>query len=113
MKTLGRVLIILAVFSILAGLMVTIVNASGMNQPNFDSDGAQTEFRPSNDSEGGLPFPSEEERTERGDFVGSRWAFGLIKNVGVIAVLVAVIVWPRNAMKRKRKMSAIGPADEK
>jgi hypothetical protein len=35
MKTIGRILIILAVFIALSGLMVVAVNASGANAPDF------------------------------------------------------------------------------
>ena len=102
MKTLRRILIILAVFSILAGLMVTVVNASGANAPDFD---AVPQFRPEGNG-GGLRPEGDENRPERGEggFGGSRWIFGLIKNVGVMAVLVTAVVWPKNiAKKNKRK----------
>ncbi len=103
MKTLGRIFIILFAFILLSGLMVTSVNAVGMNMPDFD-DGEQTEFRPQGGEEGGLPFRPEGEHFERGERGGgSRWAFGLVKNVGVLSVLVVAVAWPRSLAKKKKR----------
>ena len=104
MKTLIRTLVILAVFFALSGAMVMAVNASGANAPDFDGeprfrlDGGE-EFRP---PEGGEFRPERGDREERGV---PRWMFGLIKNVGVIAVLVMVIAWPRSLAKKKKKQA--------
>lgn len=111
MKTLGRIFIILFAFVLLSGLMVTAVNASGMNQPNFNGSGERTEFRPQGQGaeEGGLPFRPDGERSEgreHGGPSGGRWMFGAIKNVGVVAVLVTVIAWPRSVAKKKKRVTA-------
>jgi hypothetical protein len=114
MKTIGRILIILVVFSALSGLMVLAVNASGSNTPNFD--GAPAQFRPQGDGDGirleGDQFNPEggqtrPERGERGDTGGPRWMFGLVKNVGVMALLVTLVVLPKSIAKNKRKQAAI------
>jgi hypothetical protein len=114
MKTLGRILIILVVFSALSGLMVLAVNASGSNAPNFD--GAPAQLRPQGDGDGIRPegdqFNPEggefrPERGERGGAGGSRWMFGLVKNVGLMALLVTLIVLPKSIAKKKRKQAAI------
>lgn len=104
MKTLGRIFILSFVFVLLSGLMIMAVNASGMNAPDFGRDRAgQTEFRPpQGDEENGGPFRPE---GERGGFGSSRWIFGMVKNVGVIAVLVTAIVWPKSILRRKRRLS--------
>ncbi len=105
MKTLGRIFIILFAFVLLSGLMVTAVNASGMNQPNFD--GERTEFRPQGGEEGEFPFRPEggHEEGERGERGGGGfgWIFGAIKNVGVISVLVVLIALPRSIAKNKKR----------
>jgi hypothetical protein len=103
MKTIGRILIILAVFSIFAGLMVVAVNASGSNAPAADD---TRQFRPAVD---GIRPEGDGNRPERGDrgAGGSRWMFGLVKNIGVMALLVTVIVWPKSVAKKKRKQAAI------
>jgi hypothetical protein len=106
MKILGRTFIILFAFVLLSGLMVAAVNAAGINQPDFT--GERTEFRPQGGEEGGLPFRPEGEhedgeRGERGAPGGFRWMFGAVKNVGIIAVLVAFIAWPRSAAKKKKR----------
>jgi hypothetical protein len=98
MKILGRILIIATAFSIVAGLIVTIVNASGSNAPGF---GGPTQFRPEGNRDGFRP-----ERGERFEG-GPRWLGGVIKNVGVIALLVTVIVWPKSVARKKKKLNGI------
>lgn len=119
MKTLGRILIILVVFIALSALMVIGVNASGLNQADFRPEGG--EFRPSgelgdfppppgfNPEEGGGRVRPEgfedhdhEERGEGGFGFGGLM-FGAARNTLIIAVLVVLIVVPRNAMKQKKK----------
>jgi hypothetical protein len=117
MKIIGRVLIILAVFSALSGLMVLAVNASGTNSPDFT--GAPQQFRPEGDGggdfvrpEGNAPnFEGRQDRPERGERGGSRWMFGLVKNMGVMAVLVTLIALPKNIAKKKRKQAAVNSAN--
>ncbi len=115
MKTIGRILIILAVFLAVSGLMVVAVNASGANAPDFDGD---AQFRPGGENgtrpegngvmpEGGQNRP---ERHEGGPGGGPRWMFGLIKNMGVMAVVVVLIAWPRSAAKKKKKQAGITSA---
>jgi hypothetical protein len=105
MKTLGRVLVICFVFTLVAGVIILAVNASGMNAPDFRSNGlAQPEFRPpGGEVEGKLPFPREGEREERGEGGGPRLMFGMIKNMVVIAVLVTAVVWPKSMAKKRRR----------
>lgn len=106
MKTLIRTLIILAVFITLSGAMIVAVNASGANAPDFDG---EPRFRPDGGEEfrqpeGGEFRPERGDREERG---GPRWMFGLIKNVGVISVLVVAITLPRSFAKKKKKQDGI------
>ena len=101
MKTIGRILIILVVFSVFAGLMVVAVNASGANTPA--AEGAPSQLRPEGDGN----RPERGEHGERGEAGGSRWMFGLIKNVGVMAVLVTIIAWPKSIAKKKKKKQAV------
>lgn len=123
MKTIGRILIILAVFSALSALMVIGVNASGMNDTNFRPEGG--EFRPGGDAgdfappsgfspDGGRVRPEgfeDHDHDERGERGGgfSGLMFGAVKNTFIIAVLVALVVLPRNAMKKKKKNNAKPP----
>jgi hypothetical protein len=111
MKTIGRILIILAVFFALSGLMVVAVNASGANAPDFG--GALPQIRPGGDDSGVRPEGGDENRPERGERggSGSRWMFGPVKNVGVMAVLVTIIVWPKSMAKKKRKQAGIKSAN--
>jgi len=102
MKIIGRILIILVVFAVLSGLMVATVNASGSNTSSFDG---APQLHADGDM-GGRP-----EHGERGAAGGSRWMFGLLKNVGVMAVLVTIIAWPKSVAKKKRKQAAINSAN--
>jgi hypothetical protein len=109
MKALGRILIILAVFSALAGLMVLGVNASGTNAADFN--GAPSQLRLGGDN---VRPEGDQNRPERGDgggSGGSRWMFGLTKNVGVMALLVMVIAWPKSIAKKKKKQAGIKSAN--
>jgi hypothetical protein len=105
MKTLGRIFILSFVFVLLSGFMIMTVNASGMNTTDSDGDRAgQTEFRaPQGDEEGEQPFRPEEERE---DFGGSRWIFGVVKDLGVIAIFVVAIVWPKSIRRKRRKLTS-------
>jgi hypothetical protein len=112
MKTIGRILLILAVFSVLSGLMVAAVNANEQQSTApSDFDGVPSQFRTDGDEDtdgirpGGGEFRSE--RGGRGDIGGSRWIFGLLKNVGVMALLVTVIALPRSLAKKKRIQLAV------
>jgi len=112
MKTLGRILIILVVFSVVAGLMITVVDASGMNAPDF---GSAPQFRPGENGDELRPPEGGENRFERGEreFGGPRWLFGAIKNVAVVGLLVTVIVWPKSVAKKKKKTAAVITANGK
>ena len=107
MKTLGRILIILAVFVALSDLMVIAVNASGTNAPDFNG---TSQFRPGGD---GIRPEGDQNRPEREELGGggSRWMFGLIRNIGVMAVLVTIIVWPKSVAKKKKKQAGIKSAN--
>jgi hypothetical protein len=102
-KTFGRILILSSVFVLLAGLIIVAVNVSGLNAPDFGHDRpTQTEFRPlQGDEEGGQLFGPE---GERGGFGGFRWIFGMVKNIGVIAILVTAIVWPKSILRKRIRL---------
>ena len=102
MKTLGRILIVLAVFALVMGITYVAVNAGGNSSggmPQFENrerpqfaNGERPEF-----PDGGRP--------EGGERDGGGWMFGLIKNVGIIAIITVLIAAPRSLMKnRKRAM---------
>jgi hypothetical protein len=96
MKIIGRILIIMAVFSIFAGLMITVLNTSGANGPDFND---APRFQPNNNGfrpEGG------ENQFGRGE---GEWLFGLLKNLIVLAVLVTAIVWPKSITRKRKRMA--------
>ncbi len=93
MKTLGRIVVILCAFALVMGLTYMAVNAGS------SSTGAAA---PAFERGGGFPRLAGA-RGER----GGGWMPGMIKNVGIIAVLVALVTVPKNFMqKRKRQISA-------
>lgn len=104
MKTLGRILIILLATVLVGAALYFLVdaNSSSADLPFDRPEGA--EFRPQGERPLG-DFP-EGLRPGRGGgergAVGGRWMFGLVKNVGVIALLVAVIVIPKSLFNRKK-----------
>ena len=100
MKTVGRILIILAAFALVMGITYVAVNTGTSN-----SSSSRTTFE--NRRDGPRPERPEGERTE---FLGERAAgliFGAIKNIGIVAIIVTMIVIPRGWMQRKRRAASI------
>ncbi len=100
MKIIGRVLIITLVFAFVAGLLVTVVNASGSNAPGFDG---APQFRPQGNDNGFRPEGNRDGPDGDRGFGGLRWISGVVKNIFVIAFLVTVIVWSKNIARKNRK----------
>lgn len=107
MKTIGRILIIAVVFSVIAGLMIMGVNASGTNASGFDGN---PQFRPQGGfgepsfQQDGNPLPEGERERELGGALGL--IFGAIGNMLIIGFLVAAIVFPKSIAKKKKKAVA-------
>jgi hypothetical protein len=97
MKTLGRILIILLAFALVMGITYTVVNAasSSIGTPAFER-GGEGLPRP----QGARP-PNGEGREFRGGASGLRLMLGIVKNIGIIAIIVALVVWLK-AFTRKR-----------
>lgn len=112
MKTIGRILIILAVFSALSALMVLAVNSSGGSSSAPDFDGAPPQFEGQEGREGFRPEGGETrpEFGERGER-GGGWMFGLTKNLVVISLLVTLIVLPKSIARNKKKRAIINPVN--
>jgi hypothetical protein len=98
MKTLGRVLIILIAFAIVMGMTYFAVNAGGSSttttsvfengSANFAPIGARPELRSENSG-------------------GADWMFGLLKNIIVVGIIVAIIVFPKNLTQQRRRAVSI------
>lgn len=110
MKTLGRILIILLATAVVTGAWVALVNGIGANvSASFDRPGG-AEFRPQQQGnqppagfpEGGFPQGERPDRERGGGSMG-RFALGMVKNVGIVAVLVVLIVIPKSLFSQKRK----------
>ena len=120
MKTIGRILIILLTAGLIAAAIFAAVNASGSSahagfgEP-FNNNGAQTragfpasgngEFRPGGSPLGGFRDGG---HPERGGEAGG-WLFGTIRNVGIVAVIVTVIVLPKKLLKKRAVPAVVKP----
>ncbi len=101
MKTLWRILVILVVMGLVMGVTYAVVNAGG----SVSLPGGEPRFE-----ERGRP-PFGEERFEGGrpeGREGGGWMFGIVKNVGVIAVVVTLIVLPKSVARKRRRSAAAG-----
>ncbi len=101
MKTLGRILIILVTFALVMGITYVAVNAvsSSITVRAFQR-GGEGSPRP----EGAQPqFPSGEGREFRGQGVGLRWILGTVKNVGLIAIIVVLVVWGKDFLEKRKR----------
>ena len=104
MKILGRILIILTTFALVMGITYVAVSAasSASGSPGFPA------FER---GDGGFPrpdgerpqFPGGEGREFRGGRGGLRWIFGVVKNVGIIAIIVALIVWLKDFLRSRNR----------
>ena len=103
MKTIGRILIILLAASVVIGgaWALTLNGANAQLAPgeagfrqngNFDGQGFAPGQRPEGFREGGF------DGGRRGGFL----PFGWIRNIGLIAVIVAVVVFVEYLMDRRR-----------
>jgi len=101
MKTLGRILIILLAFALVMGITYTVVSAanaasSSIGAPAFERGGEGTP-RPE-----GVRPPNGEGREFRGAG-GIRWILGTLKNIGIIAIIVALVLWLKDFMQKRTR----------
>ena len=95
MKTPGRILTILTAFVLIMGITYVAVNTTGSSTTAPASErGAES-----------LPHFA---NGERPDFAcagpgGGGWTVGLVRNIGIIAILVALIVGPKSFMRSMRR----------
>jgi hypothetical protein len=96
MKTLGRILIILAAFALVMGITYVTVNAvsSSRTAPAFQRSGE------------GFPRP-EGARPPGGEGRGGgsilRLTFGFVRNVGIVAIIVTLVVWSKDFLEKRRR----------
>ena len=110
MKTLGRILIILLTFALVMGITYVAVNAvsSSTTIRSFERggegsprpEGVQPQFPNGQRPE----FSGGEGREFRGQGVGLRWILGMVKNVGLIAIIVALVVWGKDFLEKRKRV---------
>lgn len=111
MKIITRVLIVLLAFVLVAGMLIALdsvafklaVSAGVIDAPRVEHRDSMQSAENEKDSVGdnqdqARPKPSI-------PYMIKRWVLGMGKNVAVMAVLVAVIVFPKSLAKKNRKMS--------
>jgi len=98
MKTIGRILIILAAFAIVMGIAYTVANAVSAGSSSASTTAPVGE----RGSEG---FPPGGTRPEFGGEapMGGGWMFGLMKNVGIVAIIVLLTTLPKSLLQRRRR----------
>jgi hypothetical protein len=116
MKTLGRILIILAVFAFVMGITYVVVNASGSStngtpfgdgeRPQFANGErplpADGQFQPGQRPEG---FEGREREGGGGSVFGMMGGF--VKNSIIIGVIVALIAAPRSWFRNRKRVAPI------
>lgn len=115
MKTLGRILIILAVFALVMGVTYVAVNAGGTSSsgaPRFE-DGDGPRF-----VNGERPFPGDGqfqpgqrpegfEGRERGSGGVGGLMLGFVKNILIMAVVVVLIAAPRSWFRNRKRVTPV------
>lgn len=99
MKTLGRTLIILTAFSIVMGITYLVVNtgssSTSTNMPAPEREQRVEGVAPQFSGDERFEFHDEDREGEGG------WIFGLIKNVGIIAIVIALTSLLKKIPQRK------------
>jgi len=110
MKTLGRIMIILAAFAFVMGLTYTVVNAASSFVGATAFERGEEGFQRPEGVQPQVPngerpeFSGGEGREFRGDRGGGfRWILGAVRNMGIIAVIVAAVVWLKNFLRKRNQ----------
>ena len=103
MKTFGRTLIIVAMFALVMGITYMAANAG-----NSSSEGT-SQFergeRPQFENGERPDFPGGERLEGREG--GGGWMFGLIKNLGIVAIVTVLIAAPRSWMRNRKRAAPV------
>ena len=107
MKILSRVIIVLLVFGLIAGLLVAFDSAASALAVSVGLiDGPRVEQRETGQSHEQEDASEKESRPQPSiTYMIKRWVLSTGKNVLVMAVLVVAVVFPKSIAKRNRKMS--------
>ena len=107
MKTLGRILIILAAFALVMGITYGIVNSvSSSTTVRGVERGGENTPRPEEGVQPPFPagqrprFPGGEGRAG-GSVI--RLILGTVKNIGLVALVVVLVVWLKNYMEKRKR----------
>ncbi len=96
MNTFFRILMIVAAFTLVMGLVYAVVSTTSSSAGFADSQ----RFNPSN---GERPGHFERDQGDGGGLPGIGWIVGLVKNLGIVAVIISLVVGTKNFRQRKRQ----------
>lgn len=106
MKTFGRILVILAVTALVAGAMYMLFNTNG-TQAGSGIEGQEGRFQPGSTLPNGTRPEFEGGRMERGEGGehGEGSWFGMLGNLGVVALITTVVVLLQKLFKPRNTVS--------
>ncbi len=99
MKTIGRIVLILLVAAVIGGGILLVVNANSSSLAIGRDRPGGGDFRRAEALPGGF---REGFRPEDGRGRGGFWIADVVKNLGIISLLVALIVVPRRLLRKSR-----------
>ena len=106
MKTIGRILIILAVFALVMGITFVIVKDSSSSSlgvtPRFEQ--ANGRFAPPDGERPAFPGGGQD---FRGEGEGGGWLFEALRNIAIIGIIVALIVVPKSWIQKRKRTAQI------
>lgn len=111
MKTLGRIIIILAAFALVMGITYGMVNAvsSSTVARSFErgDEGSPRPqgVQPQNPNGQRPEGPGDEGREGRSGGNIVRLILGTLKNIGLVALVVILVVWLKNYMEKRKRDS--------
>jgi hypothetical protein len=98
LKTLGRILILVTIIGIVAATLITIVNSSSSNA-GFPTGGGQGVFQTRQTNRTRPEFQGQNRKGYGG---GAFISFELLKNLGIIASITAVIILLQKGMDKMK-----------
>ena len=100
MTTLGRILIILVAFALVMGITYFAVNAvsSAVGAPVF---AGENHFPQPEHARPLFPGGAEREGHSGGNIL--RLIFGLVRNISIVAMIVALVIWFKDFLEKRKR----------
>jgi hypothetical protein len=115
MKIVGRILMILAAFALVMGIICVAVNAGSTGNssnapeigPGKGGFGGTEGVRPEIPNAERPEFPGGERGDIRGERDGGGWIFGAIKNIRIERIIVPIIVLPKGWLQKRKRTEQV------